>query len=357
MSEGRTKPWVTYALIAANVAMFAVELANGASVTSPSPQQIFALGGNFAPSTLGGQWWRLGSSMFLHFGALHIGLNMLCLYQARVVELLYGRLSFAVIYLLAGLGGGIAHLLVGTPNAVAAGASGAVFGVYGGFGAFLALRRSQIEADAWGKTARSIGQFLVLNLAIGFTIESISVSSHVGGLIVGFAAGAALLAGPTADAQRTVRALGIAVLGLGLTAVAVMTIKVRGDMAPVFAKFNAVENASVSRFNEAAGRAQKGELSDAEFAKLVQHDVIEPYKQMRRDVLATPDIPKRLLRLFGLLDQYTAARLASWEAANALLHEPDAERRQPLLDAMGRHDTEVVKVSAAYAAELDRLKE
>ena len=205
MLEGRTQPWITYALIAANVAMFAVEIAHGADALAPTPQQIIDLGGSFPPLTLHGEWWRLGSSMFLHFGIVHIALNMVCLYQARVVEQLFGHLGFAAIYLLAGLGGGVASLVAGSGHAVTAGASGAVFGIYGGFGAFLVLRRSQIQTDAWQRTARSIGTFLVLNLVIGLTAKGISLSAHVGGVIVGFGVGAALLAGSGTSPKRTLQ--------------------------------------------------------------------------------------------------------------------------------------------------------
>jgi len=220
MPERLAKPWVTYALIAANAAVFIFELARGASLTSPTPLQIAELGGSYPPLTLGGQWWRLGSSMFLHYGVLHVGLNMVCLYQVRVAEQLFGRIGLFAIYLVAGLGGGIATL-VASPNAVAAGASGAVFGVYGAFAAFLVLRRAQIEPEAWKRTARSIGQFLLINLAVGLMVSGISLSAHVGGLIVGFAAGAALLAGARAEPQRPLRAVAVAVVGVALTAGAV----------------------------------------------------------------------------------------------------------------------------------------
>jgi rhomboid protease GluP len=221
MPERLAKPWVVYALIAANVAMFVFELAHGASLTSPSADKIAELGGNKPLLTLSGQWWRLGSSMFLHYGVVHIGLNMVCLYQARVVEQVFGRLGFLAIYLVAGLGGGIASL-VASPHAVTAGASGAVFGVYGAFGGFLLLRRAHIEPQAWKQTARSIGQFLVINLAFGAIVSGISLSAHVGGLVVGFAASAALLAGARAEAQRPLRAIAIAVAGVALTVGAVM---------------------------------------------------------------------------------------------------------------------------------------
>jgi rhomboid protease GluP len=189
---------MVYALIAANIGVFAVELASGAGAFGATPQHMLQLGGNFAPLTLHGQWWRLGSSMFLHLGVLHLGLNMLCLYNARIVEAVFGHVGFVAIYLVAGLGGGIASLVAGPADAVTVGASGAVFGVYGAFGAVLVLRRSQIEVETWRRTARSLASFLVLNLVIGLSMAGISVSAHVGGLIVGFAIGTALLLGTRA---------------------------------------------------------------------------------------------------------------------------------------------------------------
>src|SRR5512140_2752176 len=279
MSQGGTRSWITYALIAANVAMFVFEIANGADALAPTPQQIIDLGGSYPPLTLHGEWWRLGSSMFLHFGIVHIGLNMVCLYQARVVEQLFGRIGFLAIYLLAGLGGGIASLLAGTGNAVTAGASGAVFGIYGAFGAFLVLRRSQMQTDAWQRTARSLGTFLALNLMIGLTAKGISLSAHIGGAIAGFGAGAALLVGARAAQQRILRTLGLMVLGVALTAVAVRSLEADADMTPVLTNVDTVEHATITRWTEALGRAKAGELKESDLAEILERDVIAPYKK------------------------------------------------------------------------------
>src|SRR3954466_7244161 len=91
----RTTPWITYILIAANVVAFVLELVAGADAIKPTPQQIIDLGGDFAPLTLHGEPWRLVSSMFLHFGLIHVALNMVCLAQGRVVESVMGRAGFA----------------------------------------------------------------------------------------------------------------------------------------------------------------------------------------------------------------------------------------------------------------------
>lgn len=334
---------MTYTLIATNVAMFIVEVACGASPISPTPQQILELGGGFAPLTLHGEWWRLGSSMFLHFGILHLGLNMVCLYQARVVERLFGPVGFLVIYLVAGLGGGIASLLTSAGNAVAAGASGAVFGVYGAFGAFLLLRRSELEVAVWQRIARSLASFLGVNLVIGLSLSGVSLSAHVGGLLVGLAGGAALLAGAGAAQQRTARALGLAATGIVLTAVAVMSITAEPDVPPVLRTFDAVEQASNTLLSEAFGRAKAGALTVPAFGEIVERDVLPRYKAMRQDVLATKDVPLRLRPLFEQIDQYTAARVAAWEKFLEAVREPDENKRKSLFDAYQRQEEVVAE--------------
>src|SRR5687767_2163025 len=74
-------PWVTIALAAANVAVWLLTVALGASVTSPSPQQLFEYGGNLGAATLDGEEWRLFTSMFLHYGLMHVAMNMYGLYS------------------------------------------------------------------------------------------------------------------------------------------------------------------------------------------------------------------------------------------------------------------------------------
>jgi rhomboid protease GluP len=358
MSERPVTPWVTYLLIAANLVMFAVEIVHGADPISPTPQQILELGGSFPPLTLGGEWWRLGASMFLHFGLLHLALNMVCLYQARAVELIFGRAGFAAIYLVAGLIGGVATLLFSASNTVSAGASGAVFGIYGAFGAFLVLRRSQIEDEAWKRLARSIGQFLIINLAVGVFATGISLSAHGGGLIAGFAVAAALLAGAAPGRRRVARALGLAALGVGLTAAAVVVLDPEPDATTALASFDNAETAAVTRLNDAIRRSQAHELKDAAFADLVEREVLPPYRQMHAQLKTHGDAaPERLRPLFGVLGDYTAARLAAWEALVVVAREPDLEKQQPLIATHKAREAEVTALRTTYEAEIARLQQ
>jgi rhomboid protease GluP len=201
--------WITYALIAMNVAMFLVEIASGFDPVAPSAQRMIELGGDFAPLTLGEhQWWRLVSSMFLHYGLVHIGMNMVILFQGRIVEMIYGRAAFAALYLASGLLGSIASL-TGSSNVVAAGASGAVFGVFGAFGAYLVMRRGQLDPRFVAIQARSLGTFVAINFAYSLATTGTDTRAHLGGLVAGFVAGAALLVGTRTQKVSAARAAAV----------------------------------------------------------------------------------------------------------------------------------------------------
>jgi rhomboid protease GluP len=161
--------------------------------------------------------------MFLHYGVIHIGMNMIVLYQGRIVETVYGRAGFAALYLAAGLVGGIASL-AHSANTVSAGASGAVFGVFGAFGAFLLLRRDRLDPIAVKRNLQSLAFFIALNLYIGGTTPGIDLSAHIGGLVAGALAGFALLVGARADSRRGLRAAIVAAVAIAVTAAALVAL-------------------------------------------------------------------------------------------------------------------------------------
>jgi rhomboid protease GluP len=209
------KPWATYGLIAANLVVFMLEVGKTASLIAPSPEQMIAIGGNFGPLTRSGEPWRLATAMFLHYGPVHIGMNMVCLYQISIVERILGRAEFVALYFAAGLVGGLASLAT-HPMAVSAGASGAVFGMFGAFTAVMLVRRKQIDPGAWRRTMRSLSTFFVLNLVFGLAQTSIDLSAHVGGLAAGFA-GAFFLAKTAGSTPRhMLRAMVVAIVGAAI---------------------------------------------------------------------------------------------------------------------------------------------
>ncbi len=151
-------------------------------------------GANVAALTSGQhQAWRLLVCTFIHANLLHIAMNMWVLRSlGQTAERFFGRVAFASVYLLAGIGGSIASLaftLRASPNMPSVGASGAVFGLMGGLLGFALSRRHAVPREVFRGLVRSAVTFTALNLALGSAVASIDNGAHIGGLITGFLAG------------------------------------------------------------------------------------------------------------------------------------------------------------------------
>jgi membrane associated rhomboid family serine protease len=203
----RKDPWVTWLVIGACVLVFLPSLAGGLAVSDRGDLDVARELALHGPDVADGEWWRLATSGFVHYGLLHIGFNMFVLLQlGALLEPALGRVRFGVLYFTALLGGACGALLL-DPDALTAGASGAVYGLLGA--AVLGLRRRGIDPMRSG-----LGGLLLVNLLITFLIPGISIGGHLGGLAAGAAAGAVLFA---TEASPRDRALGgVAVVGLGL---------------------------------------------------------------------------------------------------------------------------------------------
>jgi rhomboid protease GluP len=184
----------THLLILLNLLAFAVMLGFGAGFWHTNNSVQLAWGANFGPATKDGEWWRLGSALFLHFGILHLAMNMLSLWDGgRLVERMYGPARFVLIYFCSGLTGNLLSLIAQGDRAVSGGASGAIFGVYGALMVFLWRERRQLNPSEfkwlfWG----AVG-FSAITIFLGLQITGIDNAAHIGGLLGGILAGAALL--------------------------------------------------------------------------------------------------------------------------------------------------------------------
>jgi len=180
----------TYALIAINVVVFLIEIANGAGGLFREGQitQFVADFSLFGPSVAEGEWYRLLTSGFLHAGIIHIGFNMfLLLILGRLLEPALGTPRFLALYFASLLAGSFGALVL-DPNAITIGASGAVFGLAGAV--FVIARGRGMEA-----LASQIGFLILFNLFLSFASARISLGGHIGGLISGVLCALAIVAG------------------------------------------------------------------------------------------------------------------------------------------------------------------
>ncbi len=167
---------VTRALIALNIIVYLATIATGGGINADRGT-IYEHGVLFGPSVASGDYWRLFSSAFMHYGPEHLGMNMLMLWLVGTpLEERMGRGRFLLVYVTAGLAGSAGALLV-SPCVLTAGASGAIFGL---FGAGLVLERQGVSLfGAW------LWAVVAINLLFTFQSHDISVGGHIGGLIGG----------------------------------------------------------------------------------------------------------------------------------------------------------------------------
>lgn len=210
-------PFVTQALIAINVGIYILQLAMGAGFQADSgwiyehgvlvSRAIDTSGEIIGVSE--GEWWRLITATFLHYGPLHLGLNMLVLwFIGPALEEYLGHGRYALLYLVSGLAGS-AGALLWSPNALTVGASGAIWGIMGAALIFEWRRIYVFGGQALG--------LVVLNLAITFLIPGVSRGGHIGGLVGGAIAALAFIYLRRSPALAT---LGVAGVGAASVALA-----------------------------------------------------------------------------------------------------------------------------------------
>ena len=187
MNLAGSRLYITYGIIAINVVVFILMAINGAGIFDANGLVHIRWGSNYTPLTLTGDWWRLITSTFIHFGIIHLVMNTYALYMAGVyLEPMLGKTRYIVAYLSTGIIAGIVSLWWHKDSVNSAGASGAIFGMYG---VFLALLFTNlIPKQVRTSLLQSIGVFVVFNLIYGMK-AGIDNAAHVGGLVSGVVIG------------------------------------------------------------------------------------------------------------------------------------------------------------------------
>jgi rhomboid protease gluP len=179
----KSVPIVTYVLIALNIIVFFVVEALG-STEDLSDMLLF--GASYTPLILGkAQYWRLVSSIFLHFGIMHLSNNMVGLYViGDQVERAIGSFKFIIIYIIAGVGANIISMFLRLKEepVVSAGASGAIFGLAGSMLAIALKNRNKNSDISIARIVLMIG----LMIYYGFTSSGVDNIAHISGAVIGF---------------------------------------------------------------------------------------------------------------------------------------------------------------------------
>jgi membrane associated rhomboid family serine protease len=184
---------VTKAIIALNVAAFGVQFLYNAT---DNPRGFIALGALYTPLLLDqGQWWRLVTAQFLHWGLLHLLFNMMGLwFLGPLAENLLGIMRFAAAYVVCGMGGmaialGLGQLFYPNDHILMLGASASVLGMVG-LQAAIALKALRRSGSLFAKAQlAAMTQIVVLQAVFDFMVPEVSSTAHLGGAAVGFLLG------------------------------------------------------------------------------------------------------------------------------------------------------------------------
>lgn len=174
----------TTVIIVINVAVFLI-----LSLFGDTEDAVFMLqhGAMYEPMvTQQHEFYRIFTSMFLHFGITHLLNNMVLLGALGWnLELEIGKMRFLIIYLVSGIGGNLLSLYFGIlaeTYAVSAGASGAIFGLMGALLYVVIANRGRLGR----LSGRGMLFMVILSLYFGFTSSGVDNWAHIGGLITGF---------------------------------------------------------------------------------------------------------------------------------------------------------------------------
>jgi len=214
-------PFVTFGLIGVNVGVYLLQLLMGAGFNA-NRGWIYEHGVlvssaiDSSGQTVGvahGDWWRLLTATFLHYGLVHLGMNMLVLYFiGPALEEYFGHWRYLLVYVVSGLAGS-AGALIWSPDSLTVGASGAIWGI---MGAALVLEARRI----WVFGGQAMG-LVVINLAITFLIPGVSIGGHIGGAIGG---GLCALAFSSLRRSPALATLSMAAVGVLSVALAVQSV-------------------------------------------------------------------------------------------------------------------------------------
>ncbi len=181
--ERPKRPLVNIVLVIFNVVVWCVMELLGDTLDGA---YIAKYGGMVPNLVLEGEWYRLFTAMFVHFGAEHLANNMILLGAAGGrLEAVIGSFRYLILYLGAGLTGNLLsfYIMERTGDmAVCAGASGAVFGMIGGLVWAAVRNKGRIE----GLTLKGLLFMIALCLYYGITTAGVDNWAHLGGALGGF---------------------------------------------------------------------------------------------------------------------------------------------------------------------------
>lgn len=314
-----------------NVLVFLYLLFQGAAISGGNLSVYIDYGANLGALTKTGQWWRLFSAMFIHYGILHLAFNMWVLWDAgRLTERLYGHFNFAWIYLFSGLFASLTSLYWNMDEVASMGASGAVFGVFGALIGYLLREKRTMPGVLQKQLLRSALIFTAVTLFLGFTIPAIDNAAHLGGLISGLIMGV-LLAKPLTHRRPLVvpavtahaGSIALLVLAIILAPAAYYDYHAQKQAENIIRGFIDEERELVKEWKSVVDQLQSGESFSESIVMQQLAESSGRWAKLIDTAQAPGQIQPETTRRIALLKEYAGYRASNTHLLTQFLQAPD----------------------------------
>jgi rhomboid protease GluP len=302
------------AILLLNLSVFLVMVVSGVGLLQPKANVLLNWGANFGPRTTSGEWWRLLTSTFVHVGLLHIVFNMFVFIQiGPLMQRLMGKTEFTIAYMVSGLAGSLASL-IWNPYVVSAGASGAIFGLYGALLGFSIVQRGKVPSKVMSNLVGSAVLFIGFNIVYGLARTGTDMAAHAGGLIGGFVCSLGLGASMSGESRnaRIIRNAAVSVVAAIVIGGVAMSLPRTIDLQVELKRFADMESRVVAKYNAAISNLGSGKMKAAEFARLVESDILPDWNSERDSMSRLKGLPQQQEHVVTILLRYMELRGDAW---------------------------------------------
>lgn len=311
------RPVATIAIVALNIAMFALVRMSGSDADA-----LARWGGSVGPLTTNGEWWRLVTAAFVHTGLVHLVVDVAALAQAAViVESSLGHVAFAGVYLTsAAFAASMA--LYATPLAVGAGASGAIFGIHGLLVALVVrgtVQRSPFTLPL--RVVRRLAPAALLFVAYYASNGGAEWRAGLATFVIGFAVGVALTRQVAERAPSARRVLPLAATALAITMAVVTPLAGMTDVRAEVDRLTATESATAEVYAKATEQFKAGRIKADALAQVIERAILPELQAGRSRLTAVRGVPRQQQPLVNDADEYLRLRAESWTLRATALHK------------------------------------
>lgn len=333
MAEGGGTGRLANAVVALLIAIWVWQVGSGVPAIAPTPSELANWGGNVPVRTVGGEPWRLITCWFLHAGFIHLFVNVTALWNlGGFVERLFGGVGFLAIYIFGGIVGALASTWF-HPYGVSVGASGAIFAIVGATARIGLFTPAGTPVYFAGRLGMSAWNMIFLNVLMTSSNPAIDQAAHVGGAAAGVFAAMLLGDFRMSRRRRWQACIGLAVIAALLTIATILFAERRQPEAYRFARaverLESSEAATLQAFRSAAKRFESKQIDAAEFARLLDEEVVPRWREAFEPVIDGWDrVGRRDPKQLDKIRAYYSNRLAGFELLRDGIRKNDAKAIQ-----------------------------